>query len=165
MALAPLERAFGIDAAVVATLQALSGAGYPGVASLDVADNVIPYIGGGEEEKIESEPLKILGTLRGRPLRAGGVRALGGGPSRGRDRRAHQAVFVRLRAARRPARRGRGAGRASAASRRSGACPARPSGRSTCSRKPTAPSPAWTATASAAWRYRWDASARTPCSA
>ncbi|HSB62419.1 MAG TPA: Asd/ArgC dimerization domain-containing protein, partial [Vicinamibacteria bacterium] len=46
-------------------LQALSGAGYPGVASLDVADNVIPYIGGGEEEKIESEPQKILGAFSG----------------------------------------------------------------------------------------------------
>jgi aspartate-semialdehyde dehydrogenase len=68
MALAPLHRAFGLDAVAVATLQALSGAGYPGVASLDIADNVIPYIGGGEEEKIESEPQKILGRLE-----AGGV--------------------------------------------------------------------------------------------
>jgi aspartate-semialdehyde dehydrogenase len=49
----------------VATLQALSGAGYPGVASMDIADNVIPYIGGGEEEKIEAEPLKILGGYSG----------------------------------------------------------------------------------------------------
>jgi aspartate-semialdehyde dehydrogenase len=46
-------------------LQALSGAGYPGVASMDIADNVIPYIGGGEEEKIETEPLRILGTFTG----------------------------------------------------------------------------------------------------
>jgi aspartate-semialdehyde dehydrogenase len=63
MALAPLHRAFGIDSVTVVTLQALSGAGYPGVASLDIADNVIPYIGGGEEEKIETEPQKILGTF------------------------------------------------------------------------------------------------------
>jgi aspartate-semialdehyde dehydrogenase len=63
MAMAPLERAFGITEVVVVTLQALSGAGYPGVASLDIADNVIPFIGGGEEEKIASEPLKILGTF------------------------------------------------------------------------------------------------------
>ena len=71
MALAPLHRAFGLESEVaVVTLQALSGAGYPGVASLDIADNVIPYIGGGEEEKIETEPLRILGTLRGRRLRA-----------------------------------------------------------------------------------------------
>jgi len=65
MALAPLHRAFGIEAVTVVTLQALSGAGYPGVASLDIADNVVPYIGGGEEEKIETEPLKILGTWDG----------------------------------------------------------------------------------------------------
>ena len=65
MALAPLHQAFGVESVAVVTLQALSGAGYPGVASLDVADNVIPYIGGGEEEKIESEPQKILGTFSG----------------------------------------------------------------------------------------------------
>jgi aspartate-semialdehyde dehydrogenase len=65
MALAPLHRAFGVESAVVVTLQALSGAGYPGVASLDIADNVIPFIGGGEEEKIETEPLKILGAWTG----------------------------------------------------------------------------------------------------
>jgi aspartate-semialdehyde dehydrogenase len=64
MALAPLHTAFGVEQAAVVTLQALSGAGYPGVASLDVADNVIPYIGGGEEEKIETEPRKILGAFR-----------------------------------------------------------------------------------------------------
>jgi aspartate-semialdehyde dehydrogenase len=65
MALAPLHRAFGVESAVVVTLQALSGAGYPGVASLDIADNVVPFIGGGEEEKIETEPLKILGAWTG----------------------------------------------------------------------------------------------------
>lgn len=59
-ALAPLERAFGIEHAVVATLQAVSGAGYPGTPSLDVLGNVVPYIGGGEEEKIERETTKIL---------------------------------------------------------------------------------------------------------
>lgn len=65
MALAPLHRAFGLEAVAVVTLQALSGAGYPGVASLDAGDNVIPYIGGGEEEKIEAEPRKILGRFDG----------------------------------------------------------------------------------------------------
>jgi len=65
MALAPLERSFGIESAVVVTLQALSGAGYPGVASLDATDNVVPYIGGGEEEKIEAEPRRILGRFAG----------------------------------------------------------------------------------------------------
>ena len=63
MALAPLHRTFGLESVHVATLQALSGAGYPGVPSLDVADNVVPFIGGGEEEKIETEPRKILGRF------------------------------------------------------------------------------------------------------
>jgi aspartate-semialdehyde dehydrogenase len=64
MALAPLRRAFGVEAVVVTTLQALSGAGYPGVPSLDANANVIPFIDG-EEEKIEREPKKILGRLEG----------------------------------------------------------------------------------------------------
>jgi aspartate-semialdehyde dehydrogenase len=63
-ALKPLHDAFGLTAVNVVTMQALSGAGYPGVASLDILDNVIPYIAS-EEEKIESEPRKLLGTLNG----------------------------------------------------------------------------------------------------
>lgn len=63
-ALKPLHDAFGLEAVSVVTMQALSGAGYPGVASLDILDNVIPYIAG-EEEKIETEPRKLLGTLNG----------------------------------------------------------------------------------------------------
>ncbi|MCA1584121.1 MAG: aspartate-semialdehyde dehydrogenase [Acidobacteria bacterium] len=59
MALAPL-RQFDLRAVIVSTLQAVSGAGYPGVPSLDILGNVVPFIGG-EEEKIESETLKILG--------------------------------------------------------------------------------------------------------
>jgi len=62
MALAPL-RQFGLKTAIVTTLQAISGAGYPGVASWDILGNVIPHIGGGEEEKIETELKKILGPL------------------------------------------------------------------------------------------------------
>lgn len=62
LALKPLHDAFGLKAVQVTTLQALSGAGYPGVSALDVADNVLNYIPG-EEEKLESEPLKILGRL------------------------------------------------------------------------------------------------------
>jgi aspartate-semialdehyde dehydrogenase len=61
IALAPLHRAFGIEAVHVTTMQAISGAGYAGVPSYAILDNVIPYIGGGEEEKIEIEPRKILG--------------------------------------------------------------------------------------------------------
>jgi aspartate-semialdehyde dehydrogenase len=58
-----LEKAFGpIEAVVLTTMQAISGAGYPGVPSLDILDNVIPYISG-EEEKIEWETLKILGGI------------------------------------------------------------------------------------------------------
>lgn len=64
LALAPLHARFGVESCMATTLQALSGAGYPGVASLDVVDNVLPYIAG-EEEKIESEALKILGRLTG----------------------------------------------------------------------------------------------------
>ncbi|HKV36602.1 MAG TPA: aspartate-semialdehyde dehydrogenase [Pyrinomonadaceae bacterium] len=62
LALVPLHLAFGVEATVATTLQALSGAGYPGVASLDIIDNVLPYIGG-EEEKIETETTKILGRF------------------------------------------------------------------------------------------------------
>lgn len=64
LALAPLQARFGLEAVVVTTMQALSGAGYPGVASLDIADNVIPYIAN-EEEKIQLETGKILGRLNG----------------------------------------------------------------------------------------------------
>lgn len=64
MAIAPIERKFGIDQIHVTTMQAISGAGYAGVASYAILDNVIPYISG-EEEKIESEPRKILGRWDG----------------------------------------------------------------------------------------------------
>ena len=63
MALKPLVDQFGVSSVNVVTLQALSGAGHPGVASIDILDNVIPFIHG-EEEKIETEPLKILGTYK-----------------------------------------------------------------------------------------------------
>jgi aspartate-semialdehyde dehydrogenase len=62
LALAPLAP-FGIEAVVATTLQAISGAGYPGVASLDITDNVVPFIAQ-EEEKIERETRKILGPLK-----------------------------------------------------------------------------------------------------
>ena len=63
MALAPLCQ-FGIRRVSVVSAQAISGAGYPGVPSLDILDNMIPYISG-EEEKLETEPLKMLGSLNG----------------------------------------------------------------------------------------------------
>jgi aspartate-semialdehyde dehydrogenase len=58
-----IKAGYEISRMVVTTLQAVSGAGYPGVSSLDMVDNIVPYIGG-EEEKSEEEPLKILGDIR-----------------------------------------------------------------------------------------------------
>jgi aspartate-semialdehyde dehydrogenase len=63
MALAPLQDVFGVRSVVVNTMQGLSGAGYPGVPSLDALDNVIPFIGG-EEDKLALEPRKMLGKVR-----------------------------------------------------------------------------------------------------
>ncbi|HKG21234.1 MAG TPA: aspartate-semialdehyde dehydrogenase [Blastocatellia bacterium] len=68
MALAPIERAFGIRRLVVTTMQSLSGAGYPGPSAIDMLGNVVPFIPG-EEEKLETEPLKILGRLEGGRIR------------------------------------------------------------------------------------------------
>ncbi len=73
LALAPIERAAGVSRVVVTTMQALSGAGYPGASSIDVADNVIPAIPG-EEDKIENEPGKILGRLEGGRIVPAGLR-------------------------------------------------------------------------------------------
>ncbi len=64
IALRALHDAFTLKRAFVVSMQALSGAGYPGVASLDIIDNVIPFIPG-EEDKVETEPQKMLGTLHG----------------------------------------------------------------------------------------------------
>lgn len=61
IALAPIHAAFGIEAAYVTTLQAISGAGYPGLPSLDILDNVVPNISG-EEDKLETEYRKIMGS-------------------------------------------------------------------------------------------------------
>jgi aspartate-semialdehyde dehydrogenase len=58
-----IQEGYEVRRIIVSTLQAVSGAGYPGTPSLDIIDNVVPYIGG-EEEKSEQEPLKILGTIR-----------------------------------------------------------------------------------------------------
>jgi aspartate-semialdehyde dehydrogenase len=70
LALAPIERAFGLDTVMVVTMQAVSGAGYPGVASLDILGNVIPYIAK-EEEKMEEEAQKLLGRLNGAHIEPG----------------------------------------------------------------------------------------------
>jgi aspartate-semialdehyde dehydrogenase len=70
MSLAPIERAFGLDKVMMTSMQAVSGAGYPGVPTLDILGNVIPYIGG-EEEKVERETQKLLGSLSDGRLEAG----------------------------------------------------------------------------------------------
>src|SRR5712692_11257092 len=64
LVLKPLAEAFGLEKVFVVTLQAISGAGYPGVASMDIQGNVVPFIGG-EEEKMEAEPQKLLGRWDG----------------------------------------------------------------------------------------------------
>jgi aspartate-semialdehyde dehydrogenase len=67
LALAPLHQRFGVEAVIVTTFQATSGAGYPGVHSLDILGNVVPFVAG-EEPKMESETQKILGSLNGRGI-------------------------------------------------------------------------------------------------
>ena len=64
LSLKPLHDAFGIDSVIVTTMQALSGAGYPGVPSLDAIDNVVPFISS-EEEKLAEEARKFLGAYNG----------------------------------------------------------------------------------------------------
>lgn len=68
LALKPMHDLLEIQKVVVTTMQAISGAGYPGLPSLDIMENVVPYIGG-EEDKMETEPLKILGSLEGGAIR------------------------------------------------------------------------------------------------
>lgn len=64
-ALHPLHETFGVSKVIVATMQAVSGAGYPGVPSMDMIDNVVPHIGGEEEKMEQKEPQKLLGTFNG----------------------------------------------------------------------------------------------------
>ena len=68
LALKPLDDRFGVEQIFATSMQAVSGAGYPGVPSMDILDNVIPFIGG-EEEKMEAEALKLLGKLEGNAVR------------------------------------------------------------------------------------------------
>jgi aspartate-semialdehyde dehydrogenase len=67
LALKPIVERFGIEAIFVSTMQAVSGAGYPGVASMDILGNVVPFIRN-EEEKMQEETLKLLGRLNGRVI-------------------------------------------------------------------------------------------------
>jgi aspartate-semialdehyde dehydrogenase len=92
--LKPLMR-FGLKQVIVSTMQALSGAGYPGVASLDIIDNVIPFIPK-EEEKMEDENLKILGTFNGKEVRNADF-ALSASCNRVHVKDGHlESVFVKL---------------------------------------------------------------------
>jgi aspartate-semialdehyde dehydrogenase len=68
VALKPIEERFGIEQIFVATMQAISGAGYPGVPSMDILGNVVPYIKS-EEEKMEAETLKLLGRFEGHEVK------------------------------------------------------------------------------------------------
>jgi hypothetical protein len=138
MVLAAL-RPFDVKRLVVTTLQALSGAGYPGVASLDALGNVIPYIGGGEEEKIETESLKLLGRYA--------------------DGAVTNADFVVS------AKRCRRRWRISRRSRKSGACRPRRRSRSSCTRRRIGRSRGSTWRSAAGCRSTSDASAAAPSSA
>lgn len=94
MTLKPLMR-LGLKQVIVSTMQALSGAGYPGVASLDIIDNVIPFIPK-EEEKMEAENLKILGTFNGKQVQNANF-ALSASCNRVHVKDGHlEAVFVKL---------------------------------------------------------------------
>jgi aspartate-semialdehyde dehydrogenase len=73
MALAPLHNQFGIEAVIATSMQALSGAGYPGVPSLDAIDNVIPFVAESEEVKMNSEPNKMLGQFNGVQVDIAGI--------------------------------------------------------------------------------------------
>ena len=73
IALKPLQDAFGLKKVIVTTMQALSGAGYPGVPSLDILDNVVPYIGE-EEEKMQTESLKLLGKIENNKFKFADIR-------------------------------------------------------------------------------------------
>lgn len=68
LVLKPLVERFGVDSIFVTTMQAVSGAGYPGVASMDILGNVVPYVKN-EEEKMEAETLRLLGTRDGKVVR------------------------------------------------------------------------------------------------
>jgi aspartate-semialdehyde dehydrogenase len=73
MALAPLHPHFGVEAVVATSMQALSGAGYPGVASLDAVDNILPFVAESEEAKMNDEPNKMLGLINGGQVRPAGI--------------------------------------------------------------------------------------------
>ena len=102
IAFRPLLDTFGIKKAFVVSMQALSGAGYPGVASLDAVDNVVPYIGG-EESKVETEPLQDAGQVERFARDRCAAQNFGAHQSRGGDRWSHRLRVVGVRSADRAA--------------------------------------------------------------
>ena len=161
LALKPLADRFGIESIFVSTMQAISGAGYPGVPSLDILGNVVPFIKN-EEEKMEAETMKLLGTLDGAtctPIRCPHERAL---QPRCRGRRPHrerldQAAHIRHAGAD-PRRLER-----VPAARAASACPLRRRSRSSSSRQKTARSRGSTVCAGPAWPPPWAACAPAVC--
>ena len=162
MGLAPLKQ-FGITKVIATTLQAISGAGYPGVPSMDINANVIPYIGG-EEEKMQQETQKILGELHGRSHRAAGrqgqralqSRAGGGRPHRHHFGGAQREAFAKPTSAR-PS-----TAFSSVPQQRN--LPSAPKQPVIYMEQPTARSRAWTSSGSAAWRRSSAACGRARCS-
>ena len=74
MALAPLHSQFGVEAVIATSMQAVSGAGYPGVPSLDIIDNILPFVAESEEVKMGQEPNKMLGFSNGQEVEMAGIR-------------------------------------------------------------------------------------------
>lgn len=73
MSLKPLQDTFGVESVVVTSMQSVSGAGYPGVPSLDILSNVVPYIGG-EEDKVQTESAKLLGEINDNSIQFAGMK-------------------------------------------------------------------------------------------
>ncbi|MDM8528593.1 aspartate-semialdehyde dehydrogenase [Anaerolineales bacterium HSG24] len=73
MALAPLHAKYGVESAITTSMQAASGAGYPGVPSLDLLDNLLPFVAESEEVKMGSEPNKMLGSLTNGKVEQAGI--------------------------------------------------------------------------------------------
>ena len=161
LALKPLEERFGIEGLFVTTMQAVSGAGYPGVASLDILGNVVPFIKN-EEEKLQEEVGKLLGRLAG-----GRVELLDAKVSAHCNRVAvedghTECVSIKLRdegdARARFWRRGRSLRRWPGRG-----CPARRSSRWSMTPVPTGRSRGWTGCAGMAWLRPWDGCASATC--
>ena len=160
LALKPLEERFGIESLFVSTMQAVSGAGYPGVASLDILGNVVPFIKN-EEEKLQEEVGKLLGRLAG-----GSVELLDAKVSAHCNRVAvedghTECVSIKLRT--KATREQMLAAWASLRRWPGRSCPARPTSRSNMTRVRTGRSRGWTGCAGVAWLPPWAGCASAAC--